>query len=76
MVQPENITDVALGSVTDILRDLDAAANGDNIVGLRPRPHVASPTCWCNPVQDGAADGVWIHNYQPAQHAALQGEDA
>jgi hypothetical protein len=33
--------------------------------------HIPSSACWCNPAQD-----VWIHHYQPAQHAALQGEDA
>jgi hypothetical protein len=38
--------------------------------------HVASSACWCNPVQDDQEPDVWIHNYQPAQHAALQGEDA
>jgi hypothetical protein len=40
------------------------------------RDHVASPTCWCNPVPDDREADVWIHNYQPAQLAALQGEDA
>jgi hypothetical protein len=81
MVQPDNIADVALGSIVDIQRDLDAAANGDNIVGLRPRPHIASPTCWCNPVIDDSEDDVWIHgdttpDYQPSPNAVTQGEDA
>jgi hypothetical protein len=43
--------------------------------GIAPN-HVASPICWCNPVPDDQEPDVWIHNYQPTQHAARQGEDA
>jgi hypothetical protein len=40
------------------------------------RPHAAAADCWCNPVPDDSEADVWIHRYQPTQHAAIQGEDA
>jgi hypothetical protein len=46
------------------------------IAGAAVRTHIPSPTCWCNPAQDDQEPDVWIHNYQPTQHAARQGEDA
>jgi hypothetical protein len=39
------------------------------------KQHIPSPTCWCTPAQDDQEPDVWLHNYQPTQHAALQGED-
>jgi hypothetical protein len=61
----------ALGKIADIAAAaLRAAPAPDN------RNHIPSPTCWCNPVPDDSEPDVWIHHYQPTQHAALQGEDA
>jgi hypothetical protein len=29
--------------------------------GERPMPHIASPECWCGPVQDTEEPNVWVH---------------
>jgi hypothetical protein len=29
--------------------------------GERPMEHIASPECWCGPVQDTEEPNVWVH---------------
>jgi hypothetical protein len=65
----------ALGRIAGIAREAARAA-----ILASPNPgefdHIPNPTCWCHPVQDDSEADVWIHNYQPTQHAVTQGEDA
>jgi hypothetical protein len=63
---------------------LDPNADGEDIQ-LPLREHVASPDCWCHPIEE--SQGVWVHRldpdaldlfegYTPDLGGAIQGDDA